>query len=89
MTQLEFDQKYPQHAKLKLVQQESQQLGNFLEWLFEVKEYELGTMGRRGLETVYVKIPDILAEYFEIDQKALSKEKDMMYDDMTKARSGQ
>lgn len=69
--------KYPEHEKMKAVKERSQIVGEFLEWLesqsMEVchrhtYEYEPTDKSREGL----------LAEYFEIDLKKISAEKDAM-----------
>ncbi len=69
--------KYPEHEKLKKVSEQSQSIGEFLEWAFSEKslffaEYVDGSdfprEHRQGIES-------ILSEYFKIDQKKLEKEK--------------
>jgi hypothetical protein len=70
-----FDQgtrpvQYPEHEKLKEIQPKSQAIGDFLEWMKAEfpKETRLPPYS----------IPFLLAEYFEIDEAELEREKRAM-----------
>lgn len=87
------EEKYPEHAKLKDIQEKSQWLGEFLEWLFNNKHIELaqykGTFRKDDERLVPASIshdPNVLlAEYFEVDLKKLELEKRAMLDEIRKA----
>lgn len=79
---------YPEHDKLRAVRDESQAIGQFLEWLGEnglvicsFEEYK-----RTG---EYIpdgrSIQQILADYFEIDLNKLDDEKRAMLNELRKA----
>lgn len=70
---------YPEHKKLNAVVKESQECGAFLEWLLE--RYYLAQYANKRSETlvpVHVRIADVLAEYFGINQDKLEAEKQHM-----------
>lgn len=60
---------YPEHEKLSAIQDQSQQIGMFLDWLQETYPYESAELPR---------IQKLLAEYFEIDEDKLEEEKRLM-----------
>lgn len=66
---------YPEHEKLTAVSDDSQKLGEFLEW---------GV--RHGYLDLYGNVEDVLAYYFNIDQGAIENEKRQMLDDLRTAR---
>jgi len=76
---------YPEHDKLKAVQEESQCIGEFLEHagytLAEWVTEPLG-VGSRELMPVRKPITEVLAEYFSIDLKTLEEEKRDMLDSL-------
>jgi len=68
---------YPEHEKLKNVKNESETIGQFLEWQ-KTKNRDLCTFDSRFDEftpTFHGSIEKILGEYFEIDLQKLEKEK--------------
>ena len=71
---------YPEHIKLKAIQSYSQKVKDFLDWMEETKGIRLGEGGDNwGRLNVYLGSHDsLLAEFFEIDQKALEREKRQM-----------
>lgn len=78
---------YPEHEKLRQVAELSQQIGEFLNWLMseraprlELAVWDDGRRGHRRLTPSHARIPDLLAEYFDIDQQALEREKRAMLD---------
>lgn len=80
------NEKYPQHEKVKLIKHESQAVHEFLNWLQEDKALRISTSesDRRGNYVPWMGRQDeLVAEYFGIDLKAFSKEKDAMYEEMT------
>jgi hypothetical protein len=78
--------KLPQHEKLEEVKEQSQQLGEFLEWL--QSRYTLcellkpsgndGEYWDESFVPVHRNIQHILAEYFGIDYDELMQEKDRL-----------
>lgn len=80
--------KYPEHEKLNKVQDQSQWLGEFLDWLQsngrvigEWKEIEeFGNYHK--LLPVSLNINQLLAEYFDIDLVKIDKEKRQMLKDL-------
>lgn len=80
--QHEHDAKYPEHVKLRAVSNESQKIGNFLNWLLNEKNLTLCVAEPQRREVEYVPttegIDSLLGEYFDIDPKKLSEEKDAM-----------
>lgn len=70
---------YPEHEKLAKVKDESQAIGEFLEWLENHGEYELGAVAEDlKLYPLGKSIERILAEYFKVDQRKLEAEKQTM-----------
>ena len=76
---------YPEHEKLKAVQEESQAIGEFLEFggYTLCEHYEVNPeTGSPYIDPHWMparkSIQDILAEYFDIDQKKLEEEKRAM-----------
>ncbi len=74
------EEDYPEHIKLARVKDYSQAIGEFLEWLptkgYVVAEYfREEVSGKVQLLPAYKTIQDLLAEFFEIDQKKLEEER--------------
>ena len=85
--------KYPEHEKLKEIQENSQACANFLDWLQNDKGVVLGKYktikdwDERDTERLlptHVNIQNLLAEYFEIDQAKLEQEKRAILDEIRK-----
>jgi hypothetical protein len=80
---------YPEHDKLKAVQEESQCIGEFL----DTCGYTLAKWSKEPHLVDYAElvpvgnIPDILAEYFDIDQNKLEEEKRAMLEKMRTANA--
>jgi len=77
---------YPEHTKLKAIQHQSQTVGEFLEWL-DSKGIQLCTYLRpddNWPTRLATNNRDLLAEYFDIDQKVLEDEKRKMLDEQRK-----
>lgn len=85
MTELHKEFFYPEHEKLEKVQEVSQRIGEFLEWLgdggMRICEFQEGPM-RSPTEGAYWPIRDgiteILARYFDIDMNKIESEKQAM-----------
>jgi hypothetical protein len=89
---------YPEHEKLKGLP--TQTVGDFLDWLMHMKNFtiardatedeqaEMDEMGDPVQELVpaNIRIPDLLAEYFKIDQNKLEAEKTAMLESIRKAK---
>lgn len=67
--------------KIKAVKEDSQIIGEFLEWC-EAKQYKVVCDEYRNGTYYYEvgSIEQILAEYFDIDLKKVSAEKDAVYE---------
>ncbi len=72
---------YPEHDKLRHVKDESQAIGEFLDF----GGYVLGEYIDGRLQPVHGSISRILAEYFEIDEKKIEQEKRQMLDKLRRA----
>jgi len=90
-----LDEKYPEHTKLRAIADDSQKIYNFIQWLSE-HDAKICTLDKRdqrwpgfvledGRQTV--QITDILAAYFEIDQRKIETEKRGMLADMRRMNS--
>jgi hypothetical protein len=77
---------YPEHEKLKKIQDQSQICGEFLEWLNS--EYEIVLCQSRGKLDLYYPCSQsrekLLAEFFDIDLDKLETEKRQMLEEMRK-----
>jgi hypothetical protein len=82
MSDAEWDKKYPEHAKLRAVKDESQKLGAFLDWAINEQGWRFVDAKDEEPEESYGGIEGILASYFDVDRQALSNEKDRMVDEM-------
>lgn len=78
----EWEKKYPQHAKLRAVKEESQKLGAFLDWAINEQGWHFVDADDEEPEEAYGGIESYLALYFGIDRKELSREKDLMFEEM-------
>jgi len=86
---------YPEHEKLSAIQDKSQIVGEFLDWLQGEKGYSVcsfqeqgysveGSLVEEGLFKPTCKsIESLLAEFFKIDLKLIEKEKIRMLQEMT------
>ena len=71
------DTPYPEHEKLKAIQDKTQLVGDFLEWLTECN-YVLGRVEGDAIEPTVMKRDDFLAMFFDIDRDRLEHEKRTM-----------
>ena len=73
---------YPEHDKLHKIADKSQTIGEFMDWLGEqglfLATYSDGYYDGNIPLRISMDIPGRLAEYFDINQKALEREKIMM-----------
>ena len=76
MTENELDKRYPEHAKLQAVVNESQAIGEFI----ANSGYVLAEWDRNGRDLLPVakSITEVLAEYFDLNMDRLYDEKDLM-----------
>ena len=78
---------YPEHEKLSTVKEESQSIGEFLEWL-ESSKYAICEITGGGFTAQFhpsiKSIESLLAEYFEVDLKVIAAEKDAMLEEFRK-----
>lgn len=71
---------YPEHEKLEKVHDESQSIGEFIEWLqskYSVCKYDEKRFGGTWWP-VTLDITKLLSEYFEIDLQKIEFEKRLM-----------
>jgi hypothetical protein len=70
---------YPEHEKLHKVAEQSQVIGEFLEWLSDQK-YTLAKWSKDGYELMptHPDIQKLLAKYFKIDLNKIEEEKQTM-----------
>ena len=86
----ESKDKYPQHTKLKSVLTESRTIGSFLDWLFNERTPKTLICTQESGDNYPTSdstagIEPLLAEYFGIDRTELSREKDLMYQELVEA----
>jgi len=76
---------YPEHEKLDKVEDKSQVIGEFLDWLRSTRIF-LCRYGKREIPyPIGETIEEILAAYFGIDLEKLEQEKQAMLEEMRKA----
>lgn len=82
----------PEHAKLHAIKDQSQKLGEFIEWLHEqgmeicvCEQYD----HNHEYFPIYKSIEQLLADYFEIDLDKLEEEKRSMIEQLRRANDGQ
>lgn len=88
-TETEFATRYPQHAKLKAVEDEAQAQGEFLELV--LGKYALAKWHGDQLLTINLTdtgINKLLAEYHGVDYQALQEEKRQMLNELSEASRG-
>lgn len=66
---------YPEHDKLRAVKENSQVIGEFLDWLINEQHVVLATHRGHILMPVVSSIQKWLARYFDIDEDRLEDEK--------------
>lgn len=76
--------KYPEHEKLILVQDQSQSIGEFLEWLTNEKGLSFCSFDEGGVNEAYYSNQELLAEYFGIDLYKIEQEKKQMLKEIRK-----
>lgn len=73
---------YPEHERLAVIKDQSQTIGEFLDWLQAIGIVRAVWGPDESLYHDHHNIRDLLAEYFEIDQDRLEDEKRAMLDTM-------
>ena len=79
---------YPEHEKMHAVVEQSQSIGEFLDWLTNEKSIVLSQWidpESEHLTPINPNIQDLLAEYFDIDLDKIEKEKRQMLKTMREA----
>lgn len=71
--------KYPEHEKLAMCSELSQEIGDFLVWC-EERGWHLAEWEETCMMPIRPKMRDVLALYFGIDQDTLKDEKVAMLD---------
>lgn len=74
--------KYPEHAKLAAISDESQVVGEFVDWMTTrgvvLAQYVKDDMGHERLSPNWIPLMNLLAEFFDIDQNKIEREKRAM-----------
>ena len=71
----------PTLDKIKAIQDQSQQIGCFLEWLFESRGLEICRVNNLSGGYLPANRPEeLLADYFGIDQAEAEKERQAVYE---------
>jgi hypothetical protein len=78
----ETETRYPEHKKLSLVVEESQAIGEFLDFGLAGQGLVLTEYSEDHLLPTSKSITSILAHYFEIDQDKIDKEKRQMLNEL-------
>lgn len=68
----------PEIDKLSAIQEQSQIVGEFLDWMMDVKRYSLVVVDPEDSRVFFhpsISVENLLAEYFDIDLKKVEKEK--------------
>lgn len=75
---------YPEHEKLSLVREKSQEIGDFLLWCEErgwhLAEWDQSRKYDDRMMPIQPRMREVLALYFNIDQEKLEDEKRAMLD---------
>lgn len=80
---------YPEHTKLAEISDKSQAIGEFVDWLRDkgislCRLYEENGVSRYYPQTDPIR--DLLADYYDIDQNAIEREKRAMLDELRAAQ---
>lgn len=75
---------FPEHERLKAVEDEALVISQFLEWLQRKYEICNPTPLRGRHFPAYIKNEEVMADYFDIDLKVIADEKDQMVEEMRK-----
>lgn len=65
---------YPEHEKMKVVQDDSQVIGDFIEWLYS-RDFSICELDGNSFYRTHYSIERLLASYFNIDLKKIEQEK--------------
>ncbi len=77
--------RYPECGKMAAVKDQSQAIGEFLDWFINEKKVELGIRNHNGfLIQFHPSYERLLAEYFDIDLDKAEEEKRQMLDKLRK-----
>jgi len=82
---------YPEHQKMGAIKEQSQTIGEFLDWLFSKGVILAHYQGQLDeLMPRDMNITNLLAAYFNIDLEKIEEERQQMIDELTntKERSG-
>lgn len=81
---------FPEHDKVREIKHLSQSIHEFIIWLSDTKDIHLAEWhhGRVRDELRYPSDSreELVAEFFEVDLKAFNKEKEQMYEQLSRPR---
>ena len=80
--------KYPECNKMLEVQDQSQTIGEFLDWLLHDKGAEIAEWRGDQLFPMRGSIESLLAEFFEIDLEKVEKERRAILEEMRQVNCG-
>lgn len=73
---------YPEHEKMSTIVDKSQAIGEFLEWINDVKGYKICKYLTGELWPIRTDTEHLLAEYFNINLRIIEKEKREMLNEI-------
>lgn len=75
---------YPEHERMSAIVEKSQCIGEFLEWLNDVKRYRIceRTGGFVSFYPINKSVENLLAEFFGIDLNKIEQEKREMLEEI-------
>ena len=76
-----MENKYPELEKRKAVAPISQEIGKFLDWLYDRKEYRIAEYDGDELWSIGRDFSSLLHEYFGIDQNKIEEELRQLLDE--------
>lgn len=84
--------KYPEHEKLNEVHEDSQTIGDFIEWIQTggfpgMKLCQIDEYGDGNFYPKWTRTEDILAAYYDIDLEKIDKEKREMLEEIRRKNS--
>lgn len=74
----------PECERMLAVKDQSQAIGQFIDWLYSEKKWELCARQEHKLFPVSLNIEQLLAEYFGIDLKKVEEERRAILDFLRK-----
>ena len=80
---LSGEEKYPECEKLSAVSDQSQVIGEFIDWLGETHAAEIGVWRKDHMVPIGIRMEQLLAEFFGIDLEKVEEERRAMLEGMS------